>query len=282
MSASAEYFLVQYVRDPFRREGQNLGVIVIKGTDAAARFFGRKPGAPEIDGRSIKWMPHPHIYRKWVRYWTREIERGGADLKDRLTASSGSHYSLIGGSFVTDTGTDSAEVICNHLFGLLVSTSLIELNPESVADIAMTELRTEISKEFRHRDIMSTTNPAVHHPVFANVEVRGRRLAHHPAYSQRNGELWVMDTVNFMTPRKNPAADHAGLVAKIFDDIRAIPLQTTHPIILYRAGDEELEDPTVQYALAILKDSCEAQINWIKDGEREPFLEERKRIAFAG
>lgn len=116
---SAEYLIAQYLSDPMRHEPRNVGIILVLGDASAARFIGEEGDTGEIDGRAVRWMAHPSIYRKWVKYWREQLQKGGADLVDRLAQTNGDNYNVIKGGYVTDYGQDPASVICESLFGQL-------------------------------------------------------------------------------------------------------------------------------------------------------------------
>jgi hypothetical protein len=268
------------MRDPFRREPRNVGVVVLKAGVVAGKFAGETaPG--QIDGRSIRWLAHPDIYRQWVESWREEINAGPFETAvKRLMNSNAGNYQVVTGGQVTDTGTDSAETICNHLYRLLVTETALSEGPASAdeSESSATILRADIASEFRKRDILGIRHSGkLPHPILSDVPVLGKKLFHTPAYVQKNKVLYVMEPINFQLQRKGTAKDHAGWAAKMFDDIYAHnPL--TKPIAIVRAGAEELRDDTVKYAMGLIESSARV-VQWLNPGERQQFLAERETVA---
>jgi hypothetical protein len=120
MPTSADYLIIQYIRNPIRREARNVGLIVIFGDSCAAKFIGEIADTGEIDRRSTKWALHPTVYRKWIKYWREQLGKGTENLANRLKNTNGDNYDVIRGGCVTDFGNDSPETICDRLFPILV------------------------------------------------------------------------------------------------------------------------------------------------------------------
>ncbi len=283
MAESAEYLIVQYLRDPMRKEPRNIGVVVSLGNRRAAKFAGEINSTSEVDGRSTRWAAYPSVYRKWVKYWREQLEKAGNDLFERMTKTNGDNYDVIRGGYVTDYGQDSPETICDNLFSFLVSSEVTSPPASSVEEseweISSRELEGRVLGEFRNRGIMSGSyqSPSVRHPIFRKMHVSGKRISHVPEFYQHNGRPYVMETINFSTPRKGPAKYHAGYVAKMFDDIRAYN-DHTQGIALVHASPRELQDEIVNNSVLLLSDSGSV-VNWTIPEERQEFLEERKRLA---
>ena len=82
MGDSAEYLIAQYLHNPMRHEPRNVGIMVSSGASRAGRFVGEISDTGEIDRRSTKWTEYPRVYRKWLRYWREQLEKGGDDFSD--------------------------------------------------------------------------------------------------------------------------------------------------------------------------------------------------------
>ncbi len=285
MAKPAEYMIAQYLRNPMRREPRNIGIIVALGDSRAAKFIGELADTGEIDGRSTKWAAHPSVYRKWVKYWREQLGKGGDDLFKRLSSANGDNYDVVNGGFVTDYGDDSPQAICDRLFSFLVSPdempSAAADPTESDWDISARELEGKVLGEFRSRQLMSSAHvpPSVKHPIFHKRYVSGKRISHVPEFYQNNGRPYVMETINFSTPRKGPAKYHAGYVAKMFDDIRNYD-KATEGIAIVHASKAELQEDIVKNSLLLLSDSARI-VNWTLADDRQAFLEERERVAAA-
>jgi len=278
---SAEYLIAQYVTDPMRREPRNVGIILILGDVCTARFLGEQGDTGEIDGRSVKWMPYPSIYRKWIKYWREQLRKGGNDLSDRLAETNGDNYNIIRGGHVTDYGNDSAAMICEHLFDRLAIPK--ERLQDAVTETSEPEqsqraLEADIAMTFRKLRIMSGhTSSSVIHPILHNMPVSGRLTSHTPQFAQQNEHLTVMNSLNFSTSQKGPPKYRAGFIAKMFDDIGG-HTPTTERIAVIHASTEDLRDSTVRYSLDLLRDSARI-IKWNVAEDRHVFLTEREHVA---
>ena len=196
------------------------------------------------------------MYRKWVKYWREQLDKPGNDLLQRLGRTNGGNYDIIRGGLVTDHGEDSAQAICDNLFSFLVTpeeiTPLIPSREEAEWEISARELEGSVLGEFRNLHIMSGAHalPTVRHPIFHKMPVSGKRISHVPEFYQLNGRPYVMETINFSTPKKGPAKHHAGYVAKMFDDIRAYNPET-QGIAIVHASQLELDDQIVKNSTCI-------------------------------
>jgi hypothetical protein len=277
MNDSAIYFIAQYMRDPFRREGRNVGVIVIKGDDRAALFMGE--GDRGVDLRRVQWMPYPKIYRRWVAAWRDMLAKHAAEkLPDVLTADGTGNYVVVAGGEVTDSGEDAAEKVCQFLFQALV------LKPEEVAvdeerpdDTAVQQLKREIDNAFRQRAIMGVYD--IPHPILSGTFIQGHVTTHSPAYVQQNERLSVMEPVNVGTASKHRARDHAGYAAAMFGDIndQRPDVQT---IAIIHGSEEDRENDIVAKMLELLRAKCLGGfVNWTDERARGAFLDEREKIA---
>jgi hypothetical protein len=112
----ARYWIAQHVEDLFRNEPRNVGVFVRVGSSVAARFFGEVEGGG-IDGRKLKSLPYPDVYRQWVEYWRDQVASG----REKFEQVSGSHYWVVEGGAVSDIDRDSADEVAAYLYSLLVS-----------------------------------------------------------------------------------------------------------------------------------------------------------------
>ncbi len=282
MPPSAEYLITQYLRNPVRREPRNVGIIVILGDSRSARFSGEVSDTGEIDGRSTKWVAHPSVYRKWVKYWREQLRKDGDGLAERLAQTNGGNYDVIRGGFVTDYGNDSPQMICENLFVRLVETD--ETAPVSVGraesdlDTSSRAFEAQVATTFRQLGIMHGHQlPTVRHPILHNVPVAGTRMNHTPQFCQYNGHLCVMESLNFSTSRRLPIKHHAGYMAKMFDDI-ANNNSAAERVAMIHVSREDMEDRTVKYSRDLLSDSARL-VNWLDLEERDVFLTDRQRMA---
>ena len=99
--AKAEFLRVQYLPDLFRDEPLNVGVVVRKEGELAAKFVGEmEPG--ELDGRKLRSFGNPSVYSQWVRYWRKVLATEGEDALQELVETSGAHFRVVPGGEVTD------------------------------------------------------------------------------------------------------------------------------------------------------------------------------------
>lgn len=82
----AQYWIAQYIDDLFRNEPRNIGIIARVGDQIAAQFVGESESG-EIDGRKLKLFKYPEVYREWLQYWRRMINRGSLDKLFRESKS---------------------------------------------------------------------------------------------------------------------------------------------------------------------------------------------------
>lgn len=282
MSDSAQYLIAQYVRNPLRREARNIGLVVFIGASCAAKFIGEIEETGEIDRRTTKWIAYPNVYRKWVKYWREQLRKGGDDLPQRLASNSGDNYSIIPGGFVTDYETDSPQTMCENLFALLVTPeekAVVATEQETAdIDVSSRKLSTEVLGGFRELGILAgRASPLVRHPVYHQQSVQGALVTHAPEFSQKNGQQYVMETVNFLTPKKQPAKHHAGYVAKMFDDIRNHD-SNAMGIAIVHASQQDKKEKIVKDSLDLLEGSA-GIVDWTDPSARADFLAERRHVA---
>ena len=115
-----EYWLARYVPDLLRNEPRNVGVLVRRGKEVAARFVGEDDDL-ELDQRKLGRFPFPEVYTEWVRFWRRKLPSGD------LSQAGGYHYRLEFGGYVTDTEPDSVQVVADFLFARLVGDNFADL-----------------------------------------------------------------------------------------------------------------------------------------------------------
>ena len=279
-NGKTEYYIAQYLREPFRHEARNVGVIVVKGDRAAARFMGESDSGT-IDGKKLRWMPNPNIYRHWVESWREEVsELSTSPLGERLMNQNGGNYNVIVGGQVTDTGKDSADDICQFLYASLVGSRSVFAAVEDDDETPVQQFKHDITKEFRKLEIMiGTQGEGVRNPIRTDQHITGKVTSHSPSYTQLNGTLWVMEPVNFAAQYKLRARDHAYYAALMFKDIKAKHRKKARPITIIHGTEEDLQDSVVENAIPLLAESSEQMVFWDRPAEREAFLAERLAIA---
>jgi len=274
---SARYWIAQHVPDVFRNEPRNIGVLVESRGLTAARFHG-ETASGRLDGRSLKRLPFPDVYRQWVDYWRGELAAGAAA---RLPERGASSYRVFAGGEVTDIGEDSPDVVAAYLYAKLVSEDARAASDGPAAsDTKPTTLRREIHSAFMQKQLLHEPDgPAwKRHPVKHNAPIRGHAMPQHqPAFSQENGCLYVMEDVDFTGSQKKQACDRAGFAAYVVSDIRALR-DDTQGISLVRVRAQDREHQDVRYGLSLLEAETEV-VDWLDDDARGNFLAQREQIA---
>jgi hypothetical protein len=274
---STHYWICQHIADPFRREPRNVGVIARKEGTMGARFLGQNR-AGELDGRTLRGRPDADAYRQWVRFWTRAVER--QDLGSILQAG-GSHYQVVDGGDVTDTGEDHVLKVVKYLFEALVSEGGFSeaLNPDPAT--ATRRLEREVSHSFREMRLLSSRGPelGLPHPIeYKAVNVSGKsEVAYTPTFVQQNGKLSVFEPIDLTSPKRALIEDRAGNLAYMFDDIREAR-HDLEPIALVRAEPNDLENRSVRIALRKLENEAQV-IFWNVEEARDEFLRQRAAVA---
>lgn len=269
----AKYWLAKYIEDLFRQEPRNIGVIVSFEGQFAAQFFGEtQPG--HIDRRKLRALPYPDVYTQWIEYW-----RAGIGNPEQLVASSKGNFQVVRGGDVSGVHEDATTVV-RYLYSLLVADDgFRHAVLEDQGEVASTTLEAEIAHAFTEIQVTADQGKDlfIAHPIRRRESVRGAQLEHKPAFSQVNGHLYVMETVDFTTPQKKRASDHAGSVAYMFRDIRDGD-KNSERFSLIRYQEADLENEDVAYALKALRNESDV-VNWGATEAREGFLRDRRAVA---
>lgn len=278
---SARYWVAQHVEDLFRNEPQNVGVFVRVGDRVAAKFFGEVDDGA-IDGRKIRSLPYPEVYRQWVECWRDRVASGG----DGFAKASGAHYRVVEAGAVSDIEHDSAEDVASYLYSLLVSEGRFKeaiqtcQEDDGANHHQSITLEDDFSAALKRIDILSENGSLlVRHPIRRNVPVQGKSVSHRPAFVQDNGSLCVMETVDFSSSRKKWSLDHAGFSAYMFRDIRETG-RNAEPIAIVRIQEGDEDNSDIMYGLSLLKNEATI-INWSNKREQDAFLSTRKRVAIS-
>lgn len=216
-----------------------------------------------------------------IDHWREELEEGEAALKDRLMKANGGNYNIVSGGTVDSTGQDSADVVCRFLFGMLVGGESGDDADDDDEPQPQKQFVNEMRAEFRRRGILSGEQGAgVRYPMGVGIPVQGERSAYNPKFVQYNHDIWVTEPINFATQSKRTARDHAGYIARMFDDIRKKHRDRAKTIGVVRGTDADFNDDFVKEVLPLLEESTEGRVvKWNHDSEREAYLEERERVA---
>lgn len=282
--SKAEFLRVQYLPDLFRDEPLNVGVIVRKEGELAAKFVGEmEPG--ELDGRKLRSFGNPSVYSQWVGYWRKVLASEDEDALQELVETSGAHFRVVPGGEVTDVGEDPVGSVADYLYSVLVSpggfAEAIRAAAEEEGAEESGQLEEEISDELVGRNILEgAAEVAVPHPVLRRPVIRGEKASdHRPAYVQRlNGRLDVMEAIDLTGYFRSRIKHHAGWMAYMFEDIRR-RREGTQTIAILRWSDEAAEDEERRYARSLAEVEATHVVDWTDRLARMAFLEERQRVA---
>jgi hypothetical protein len=279
LNMSAQYWIAQYVPDVFRNEPRNIGVFVAVGNDRSGRFIGEDDDQI-VDGRKLRGYAYPDVVRQWIAYWRRELINGNIEL---LPKQKSANFRVIEGGVVEDIGMDGASKVAAYLYAMLISDGGLKeaiLVDAGAAEPQPAQLDTEIASALDNIHILGSDqkDPAPH-PVQRQAPVAGRILPlYKPAFVQRNGLLYVMETVDFTKPHKRAARDHAGWSACMYKDVAdANPGAVTSTIVRVTEEDQRIEE--VAHGLALLRNVGNV-VNWLDSQQRDEFVRERREVAF--
>jgi len=247
------------------------------GNEKAGRFFA-EISPEQMDGRKLSKWVHSDVYRQWVAYWRRELPRQAVES---LIATSASNYRVIEGGEVTDFGSDSVDSVLGYLYGLLVEGGFAEVIEEDkdLSDKTSLSLEEDVATELSKLRILTRDDSApVRHPVRRNQTISGRHIAQHrPAFSQNNGTLYVVESIDFTSPQKKRVRDKAGWSVYMFRDIRE-EHEGAVAMTIVRIKDEDRNNDDISSGLLCLESEGPI-IDWSKEKERKAFLLERELIA---
>lgn len=163
---TAQWYLVKFVKDMYRNEPANVGVIVQLAEHCHLKVIGERPDGT-IDGRSIRQTGAPtDAYRSWVDYLRRALARGDIErLITRLPARLSPFYIERRGSILGEIGFADITQLTEDLFQRCVS--------HDDAPSAHVDFRTEVD-----RLISDLSVKVVRDPVFEAKVGRGTQPVH--------------------------------------------------------------------------------------------------------
>ena len=270
-----QYWIAKNVEDPFRNETRNIGVIVRDARGWAARFVGERDTG-ELDRRLLgQRFRYPEVYLQWLAFWRGEIEHGHLDTILKATTP---NYFVSEGGEITDAGADTVEAVCAFLYSLLISEGPVMQAFELAEEEDTTRgLGSEISHALAELDILSdTAKLTVRHPVKREEPIRGKHVVHKPSFSQRNGQLYVYEAIDFTMKRPKIVRERAGWMAYMYADIKQED-GSAETFSIFRPSQEGGGE-TVEYAKKVLGGES-TLINWADSNERNRFLSERQLMA---
>jgi len=272
-------WIAQYMADLFRREPRNVGIFVEADGEIVTRFLGTGESGG-VDGRKLRGrVEYVDVYKQWVEFWTTEIRTASVP---EVLALSGPHYRVVDGGVVDDAAPHELADVADYLFGLLVSETRIARDVFATEeDAPAAQLQSEVLDAFRAENIITTgtTVAEVPHPIRRSIVVVGsKNVEYRPAFTQENGRLYLMETIDFTTTKKKTARDHAGWTAYAFSDVSAS--RPSEPIAIVKVTEQDLaEAEDVRNGMRVLQNEARV-VNWLEPTERQAFIEERKAVAY--
>lgn len=281
MTERVQYLIAQYEADPLRKEPRNVGIIARMGERTAARFMGEKEDG-RLDGRELRWMSFPDVYRRWVFFW-REAATAAGTL-DKLIESNQGNYGLIRGGKVFDTGSDLLEDIVDYLYSRFVGAGFKEaIRSSDEITVTSRKLANAIEIELMDMNILVEDDQAkegVKYPVRRKHVIKGRNdVTYKPAFSQENGALYLIETFDFTSSQAKRLHEHAGLTAYMYNDLGKLKGRDKVKAISVLKTDPEAEETeNVANSRKMLENEGEV-VDWNNDSARKAFLEERRQVA---
>lgn len=282
MTERVQYLIAQYQVDPLRKEPRNVGIIARMDGRTVARFLGEKEDG-RIDGRELRWMSFPDVYRQWVFYW-REAGNAVAQLEQLIESNKG-NYGLVRGGKVFDTGSDSLEQVVQYLYTRFVGDGFAAAMREGeLPDTSAARLNNALASELATINVLSSAGkalPGVKYPVEKNRKiVLPNAVSYQPEFSQDNGSLWLIQTFDFVSQRAKNLYEHAGLSAYMYSDLKKHWSKKVEPISIMKASAELEETEEVKSSKGMLGNEGRV-IDWNDEAARKAFLEERRQVAMS-
>jgi hypothetical protein len=277
---SVRYWVAKYVEDPIRNEPRNVGVIV-EGFDGFAARFATEREDLTIDRRRLgQRFRFPDVYLQWIEFWREQIN---AEKIEEIVRATSENYFVVYGGEVSDTGQDTATVVCAFLYNLLVSDASVmqafEVGTES--DIER-ELSLDVSSALADWSLLAD-GPTLHvrHPIRRKQAIQGAHAVHRPSFSQHNGLLYLFEAIDFTGKKPKLLQERAGYMAYMFSDIRHAQSNAggVEAFSIVRPQTEE-DGEAIEYAKELL-DAESHIVNWADKKDRDRFLRDRQRVAEA-
>ena len=268
--------------DTFRRECLNVGVVVERQGEFAAKFFGESTDG-SMDGRTIRKFEYPSVYKQWVNYWRRAIRKGkdSDDVIDRLMRPNGDHFNVIDGGELDGTIGDSLNDVCRYAYGMLVSEGkLSEVTQLAEEEVSVETAADDLLGALKQLDILSQQKTMfLKQPVFQRWPLAGTERQHTFTLAQEHDGWDLIESLTFNPRTKNIAKDHGGWAAFAFNDVRSKHGNAVHPIVVLRYAQSDAQDSILTYTIGNLAQAGARFVNWNDAQERRLFLSERASIA---
>lgn len=186
---------------------------------------------------------------------------------------------------MSDTNDDPIEKVISFLYNLLVSDggaaeafALNELqegamNVDMPQAEAFQDMSVVLEQSLSSAGLSDATNI---HPILKDQPVSGRSVEHRPSYSQQNGRLYIMESIDLSLTKHKVIRERAGWMAYMFSDIKEVHPSAVPISIIRPERDSSLD--AVRFARSVLGSTSEV-IDWSNEDQKSAFLRERTRIA---
>lgn len=274
MTATAKFYIAQYIPDPFRKEPTNVGVIAMRDGKAAGKFFAENDKGGIIKANARRRVLHPGIYRQWIDYWKECVRRGEDGIAEALNEPRDNFRLLEGGS-VSEIGEDTPNVIASCLYRRIVAE---EADARPASARLMPRFEKTVYEFFKQYNLL-THNLGVQNPIVAHQPVTGSVVPHIPSFVQKNGHLIVMQTVYVgKATTRRTIMERAGYTANMFKDIEAVHPGAEAIAIMNVDVDIDHSDD-VDRLSKVVADAATQVVDWRDEPSRFRFMQDRIRIA---
>ena len=182
--------LAKYIRDPRRWEPINVGVIVVRGEQAQARFVGEREGGGSIDGRKTRHVVgDTEVFSEWVRYWRHALERGEAGAGEVLGRKTPNYWVAEQGEVWLDADEASLDELANRYFSDLVNRA------DDESDAAAPQLRNRVEAVLHQAEIFDDAHRFERDAIVTAVKLDPpERYKFH--YRSENGRITIGQRVS--------------------------------------------------------------------------------------
>jgi hypothetical protein len=190
----ASWYLVKYVRDAFRNEPINIGVIVTLDSGGVARFMGEHAG--QIDGRRVRGVvASPDALRAWANYIRYHLAEGTFEEQlSALNARSLDNYRVERrGALLESLTAERLPEVAEELF-----RELVREDPEEP-----TPTLDDLTNQLLFNRLRFPPNHRIEKDVRYSVDLRGARREFSFDYRYVNGRASVLEKISLADREKS-------------------------------------------------------------------------------
>jgi hypothetical protein len=189
----ANWYLVKYIRDTFRNEPVNIGVIVTLDRRGVARFIGEVGG--QVDGRKVRSIvASPDTLRAWTNYMRHHLEEGSFEEQlNALAARSSDNYRIERrGALLEPLTPEQLPEVAAALFRELVRDEPEEQTP------TLDDLTTHLFHRLRF-----PPDHQIEKDVRYRIDLRGAPREFSFDYRYVNGRTSLIEKISLADKEKN-------------------------------------------------------------------------------